>query len=639
MSMRFSQQPWNKIVTRAAVVVAGVGQTALNIFVAVERIADGLWLQSGGGSWGGSYDFNAMTGIDAVNQPGMYEYEIPAARLDYALGLEGYRCKYFEAGLPFLEYEWIETKPAFSGEAAAGLATAGTSTSVTLGASWAPSVANFFVSNHATIVGGTGAGQTRLITAYTSGRVATVHPAWTTTPDTTSTIVVHAAANTGWSAWEELRSGHTSTGSFGEGAKIHSLTPVAAGATAWNEIGHTVWRRNATTGVFGTSPTGSEADWLSGGTLQNQWWATIFAAITGATVRGGVGTLIQACDNAHAGGTRFYIAGSGPGSGSSEWVGTYAVYVPAGSPTIRPIEGVGAGGRVTTLVRVTAAGTDGTGNYLDVIGAINGAALGAGGIAVGDWLIGIHTQSIATAKDVWERDIEAALGGSGGLMLPPSTSALQRTAAGLLQAVNEASLQGFRNATATEWGNVFLSSTSGTTTKFYYAAPTGPAVVASASWAGKSAVWIVASTGARRLVKVVSVSTDGSVHFVLSLPDGTALPTAVAANDRLLVLQGSTSLTTTDLFTASMSAYETAGTFGNAINRILRLRQENLRVVNTAWASNNQPTAGYVLIYASSADLTTDTGPGWALAKGRYDFTATYNGSLQLTEYESVRTL
>jgi hypothetical protein len=92
-----------------------------------------------------------------------------------------------------------------------------------------------------------------------------------------------------------------------------------------------------------------------------------------------------------------------------------------------------------------------------------------------------------------------------------------------------------------------------------------------------------------------------------------------------------------DLLEESMSPYETQGTLGNHLNRILRLRQENTHVVYTAWSSNGQPTEGYVLTYASAADLNSDADP-WPLAKSRHDFVATYDGSLQLTDYTSVRT-
>lgn len=637
--MRFTSQPWNAIVARLELVIAGAGVVGLNLTVAIQRISDGLWLAAGGGSWAAPFAVNGLVAIDAVNQPGMYEYNVPLARLDYSASLQGYRLKYAEATIPHLEYEYILTKPAFSGEVTAGLASAGAAGSVTLAASYAPATANFYNQMLVTIIGGTGAGQTRLITSYSVGRVASVYPNWVTNPDATSMVVVHAHGNPGWLTWEELRATHSAVGSFGEGAKLFSLTPVAAGATAWNELGHAVWRRNALTGVFGASPTGAEADWLSGGALQNQWWSTIFAALSGGALRGGVGTFIQVADFANVAGTRFYVTGAAPDASSTEWIGTYAVYIPANAGTLRPLDGAGAGGRVVKLVRVTAVGTDGTGNYLDIIDAITGGVPVAPGIAVGDWLIGVHTGSLAISKDVWGTDIEAALGGAGGLMLPPTTSLLQRSAAGLLQAVNEATIQGFRDATATEWGNVFVSSGVGTTSKFYYTAQDGPAVGASADWAGKFAVWIVASSGRRRLVKVSSVATDGSVHFVLTLPDGSVLPAAVSANDRLLVLQGSPGISVEDIFTASMSTYETAGTFGNHINRMLRLRQENMRVVYTAWSSHGQPTEGYVLLYSSSSDLNTDTGPAWALAKGRYDFTATYDSDLQLTGYESERTL
>lgn len=67
-------------------------------------------------------------------------------------------------------------------------AAAGGATSITLGSS-AVAVADFYVGATITITGGTGNGQSKTITEYTSGKVATVS-AWTTAPDATSTYTV-----------------------------------------------------------------------------------------------------------------------------------------------------------------------------------------------------------------------------------------------------------------------------------------------------------------------------------------------------------------------------------------------------------------------------------------------------------------
>lgn len=731
--MRFAVQPWDSVVARLDVIAAGAGVAGLAPTVAIQRLSDAQWLAAGGGAWGAGFAVNNMVAIDAVNQPGMYEYAIPGAQLSYPVSRAGYRLKYAEATTPITEFEYLVPRAVFQGELAAGLATAGGAATVTF-AAWAPGVAGQFIDCLVTIISGTGSGQAKSIIGYSGGRLATVSSPWVVVPDATSVCVVTGAGQvnlgrwlgsavqsptasgnikvdveewraavpgalnggfvgadlnmwrgavpanlngvnvqvdvetwrnvppnnlvggrvdadvggiqngprdaTAGAVWDAQRGVHGGAGTFGEGVKLYQLTPVVAGATSWTEIGHAVWRRNATTGAFGASPTGAEPDWTAAGALQPEWWGTILMSLVGATVRGGSDTPIQVADNAHAGGTRFYVGpGAYPDGAATEWVGTYAVYVPAGASGKRPLDGSGNGGRATTLVRVTGVGVDGTGNFIDVevATAIPETPLGNGGIAVGDWLIGIHSQSVGAAIDTWSAHLETFLGGLVGGMLPTTTPRVQASMAGVLSVITEAASQGFRDGTNSQWVNPFVA-TGGTVAKFYYTSTAGPTVLQSPIWAGKSAVLVTALTGVRCLVRVGSVSTDGAVYFALTLPDGTALPGAVAAGDRLIVLQNS-SASVNDIMTASMAAYETAGTFGNHINRMLRLRQENMRVVYTAWSTHGQPTDGYVLLYASSSDLTTDTGPAWALAKGRYDFTATYNGDLQLTGYQSTRTL
>jgi len=73
-----------------------------------------------------------------------------------------------------------------------GLAVAATSTTVTLPAT-AVATNDYYNGSVITIAYGTGAGQSRVITDYASTKVATVE-GWTTTPDTTSVVMVTAVA-------------------------------------------------------------------------------------------------------------------------------------------------------------------------------------------------------------------------------------------------------------------------------------------------------------------------------------------------------------------------------------------------------------------------------------------------------------
>jgi hypothetical protein len=66
-----------------------------------------------------------------------------------------------------------------------GIAQAATASTITL-ATNALAIADSYVGSDIYVTGGTGIGQTRLITAYTVGRVATISPDWDTTPDATS---------------------------------------------------------------------------------------------------------------------------------------------------------------------------------------------------------------------------------------------------------------------------------------------------------------------------------------------------------------------------------------------------------------------------------------------------------------------
>jgi len=88
--MRHETQHWDQIQALLEVVSAGEGQTGLTPTVSVVRLSDGLWLQVGGLTWGGSPASLAMSEPDSANLPGVYSYTVNAAALSYSDGFAGY---------------------------------------------------------------------------------------------------------------------------------------------------------------------------------------------------------------------------------------------------------------------------------------------------------------------------------------------------------------------------------------------------------------------------------------------------------------------------------------------------------------------------------------------------------------------
>lgn len=91
-----------------------------------------------------------------------------------------------------------------------------------------------------------------------------------------------------------------------------------------------------------------------------------------------------------------------------------------------------------------------------------------------------------------------------------------------------------------------------------------------------------------------------------------------------------------DVLDADISDFSSlqAGSLGDAMWRMLHLRQENVRVVYTGF-SNSTPTSGTVYLYGSKAAKEADTDP-WAGALASYDFTATVTNG-RVVEYGSTR--
>ena len=120
-----------------------------------------------------------------------------------------------------------------------GTAQAGASSSITLDATGSSSTTDYYKYAVVEIISGTGAKQSRQITAYNgTTKVATVDPAWTTTPSTDSNYVIKGLgidaatiAQIADGVWDEARSGHVTAGTFGEYVLADS-TRISGSATA-----------------------------------------------------------------------------------------------------------------------------------------------------------------------------------------------------------------------------------------------------------------------------------------------------------------------------------------------------------------------------------------------------------------------
>jgi hypothetical protein len=179
-------------------------------------------------------------------------------------------------------------------------AQAGASTSITLDAS-ASSVTNFYNNDLVYITGGTGAGQSRFITAYDgTTKVATV-TAWATNPDNTSTFAIMqfdaipgasapSAATVAAAVWSEAIPGSYGAGTAGN--KLNSagsagdpwstaLPGAYSAGTAGNIIGNRIDAAITSRMASYTQPTGFLAATFPGGTIAN---TTNITAATGITV-------------------------------------------------------------------------------------------------------------------------------------------------------------------------------------------------------------------------------------------------------------------------------------------------------------------------------------------------------------------
>jgi len=157
----------------------------------------------------------------------------------------------------------------------AGVATAGADASITLDAT-ASTTVDIYKNNFIMITGGTGAGQTRLIGAYSAGRVATILPNWTVNPDATSIYQVLPMTRVDVQGWL----GNVVTGD-GDWAALKAETAAIVEDTA--EIG---------VAGAGLTEAGDDGDHLTAINLPNQTM-DITGNITG-NLSGSVGSVTGA---------------------------------------------------------------------------------------------------------------------------------------------------------------------------------------------------------------------------------------------------------------------------------------------------------------------------------------------------------
>ena len=175
----------------------------------------------------------------------------------------------------------------------------------------------------------------------------------------------------------------------------------------------------------------------------------------------------------------------------------------------------------------------------------------------------------------------------------------------------------------------------------FYTATIAPSAGATEAYAGRRAILWIATENRSYPCVINAVANDGADYFQLEREDAGAWDLDIALADRLIVATDlHQSFDASAVWSEATSAYAVPGTFGEGFRRMLALRQENMRVVYTAWNAVNVPTAGVVYIYPSKAAMDADAGGTGIGSFGSYVFDATFDGTpaIKPIEYTSGKT-
>lgn len=193
-----------------------------------------------------------------------------------------------------------------------GTAQTGANGSITLDAS-ASAVDDFYKNAVIVLTSGTGVNQARTISGYTgTSKIATVTPNWGTNPANDSVFTIlpagsiagataPTAAEVADAVWDEARSGHVTSGSFGEGVasvqgnvtgSTASVTG-AVGSVTGNVGGNVVGSVASVTGAVG-SVTGNVGGNVVGSTASVTGAVGSVTGNVGGNVTGSVGSVVGA---------------------------------------------------------------------------------------------------------------------------------------------------------------------------------------------------------------------------------------------------------------------------------------------------------------------------------------------------------
>lgn len=166
---------------------------------------------------------------------------------------------------------------------------------------------------------------------------------------------------------------------------------------------------------------------------------------------------------------------------------------------------------------------------------------------------------------------------------------------------------------------------------FYSGTAPGPTADTTTAYTGRVAVLRRSSDNRSYSVKLTGVQNDGNNYFGLTLYDGSAIPFDIDITDELFIQaavgDASAAFSPGDVWDQLQTAHTLAGSFGDQFRRMLALRQENMRIVYTAWNAARVPTNGVIYVYPSKAAMDADSGGTGAGSFGSYQFTATFDGT------------
>lgn len=177
-----------------------------------------------------------------------------------------------------------------------GTAQAGGAATITLDAG-ASGTDDYYINQIIFLVGGTGAGQSKIISDYMGAtKVATVNDNWATQPDATSVFVIYpfgsvpgatapTAGQVADAVWDEARAGHVAGGSFGEGVASVQGNVTGSAASVTGAVGSVTGAVGSVTAAVTVGANNDKTGYgLSAAAVQAIWDALTTALVTAGSI-------------------------------------------------------------------------------------------------------------------------------------------------------------------------------------------------------------------------------------------------------------------------------------------------------------------------------------------------------------------